>query len=503
MAYLECRQIRKSYGAVVALTDATLSLEAGEIRALFGGNGSGKSTLAKILGSAVSSDGGEIWFDGERIEATAPRDARERGIIFTSQELSLFRNLTVEENLAIAHARARADNRQSLRGFSDSILGKLSISELRNRKIDQLSDNQKYLVEFAKAVVARPRLLIIDEVTSSLYRDEVELVRQVIGELAKQGTAVLFISHRLHEIYAICSHATVMRNGRVIETYDLSTVSDDRLVSEMIGSGTKEAASAVAVNGDLVGDNSGDGGSEVLFAVDNLSMTGFHETLDVSLKRGEMIGVAGLQGQGQSHFLKTLFGMHTPVHVTMEGTRLKIDSPAAAVKASIAYLSGDRQSEGAFYGRTISENLEIVNREVLKRREMDEAHILGQFAVKYDSSFQEIQTLSGGNQQKVVAARWIGAKPRLLLADDPTKGIDVGTRRDFHKILAELVAEGLGVIMSSSDDEELIQLAEVVSNYRVAVMYDGGIVRIFQKDELSLSKIISASIPRTVKSEQD
>lgn len=498
LSYLQCRQIQKTYGSVVALADATLSVEKGEIRALLGGNGSGKSTLAKIIGCAAYADGGDIWFDGKRVDITSPIRARAAGIISTSQELSLFNHLTVEENLMMTNAPRVMRifrNKKKSSETADKYLRKFGLEGFRKHKVQTLSDDQKYLVEFAKAIMTEPKLLIIDEITSALYREEVDLVKETLVELAAEGCTILFISHRMQEIYAICSSVTVMRNGRVINTHPLGSVTEEALLDEMIG--VDRSAQSLAAGSDSGSDCAMDVPQQpFLVEATGLRLSGSRQSMNIEIKKGEMIGVAGLQGQGQSRLLRTLFGLEGPITVNIDGTARKIDSPLSAIRQGFAYLSGDRQKEGVFNGRTISENLEVVNYQVLRHGLFSEAELLAQFGVKYDSASQEIQTLSGGNQQKVVIARWVGTKPKLLLADDPTKGIDVGARRDVHRIFRDLVSDGASVIMSSSDDEELVQISEVVENYKVIVVYGGQIVAVLQGEDLTVSNIIASSIPR-------
>lgn len=499
MSYLECIHIQKAFGAVIALQDATLNVEKGDIHAILGGNGSGKSTLAKIIGGSVFMDDGEILIDGKKAKIDSPIKAREMGIVVTSQELSLFNHQTVEENLTLLEEstvlKIFKDKKKSTEKAKE-ILKRLGLENIQHQKVGNLPENKKYLVEFAKAIQYNPKILVIDEITSALFRDEVKMVKEILNELAEKGCSIIFISHRLQEIYSIASTITVMRNGQVINTHTLDD-SEEKLLCEMIGSDSL----FVSEEKEKKTINISDHQKNILLSIQNFIIPGFKEKMNFEIKEGEMIGIAGLQGQGQSQMLRSLFGINNPVNVTIKGMEKKIDSPRRAIREGLAYLSGDRQKEGVYYGRSIYENISVVNTQVLPKNTFDENEIMRKFGVKYKSKNQEIQTLSGGNQQKVVAARWVGVKPKLILADDPTKGIDVLARKEVHEIFSDLVKQGTSIVMSSSDDEELVKISEIIPDYKVFVMYNGQIVKVLEGKEINISNIISNSMPRGEKHE--
>lgn len=493
MARLECRGINKSYGAVVALKDVSISIERGEVRALFGGNGSGKSTLAKIVGGFVSMSGGEMYLDGEKTVFTSPAAARKKNVIITAQELSLLSNLSVAENLTICSMPTKmgAIDRKALRESAIAALDRLGLAKLIDRKIEDLSINHKYMVEFAKALVQKPDILILDEITSALYREEVEIVRDVVRELSGQGCSVIFVSHRLPELYAICDSVTILRNGSIIGTYDISKIEKNELLSLMTGRNITEVEIA-----EDIGDYSAD--RKVTLSVTGLDLLGRGSTVDLELHEGETIGVAGLQGNGQSELVRMLFAIDKPVSLNLYGKPCRLKSPRAAVKQKMAFISGERELEGTFANRSIMENVSAITDLVLrtgtpKDRKLD---ILKKYNVVMDSPKQLIQNLSGGNQQKVVMARWTATDPKIILADDPTKGIDVNARRDVHNLLKELTYLGSSVVFVSSDDEELVELTKSVPFSRVIVMYDGEIVGTLRGSDITTENIAAYAMPK-------
>ncbi len=280
-----------------------------------------------------------------------------------------------------------------------------------------------------------------------------------------------------------------MRNGQVIGTHSISDVNEDMLVEMLTGSKEKPGARVFE-------EQSADQTNKVLLSVKDMPLQQFGSKVSIDVKHGEIIGIAGLQGQGQSDFVRTLFGLMGPVNIVLEDKSLHINSIQKSVKEGLAFLSGDREREGTFAVRSISENLEAVNQSALKRKGLNQSKLLEDYGVKFDSVSQSIRTLSGGNQQKVVIARWTGAKPKVLLADDPTKGIDVQARRDVHAIFSELASTGSTVLMVSSDDEELVNLTKPLKNSRVMVMYNGRFVSTLKGDDITVHNIISASLPR-------
>lgn len=483
------RDIAKRYGAVVAIKQAQMEIKKGEVRAILGGNGSGKSTLAKVIGGLISKDKGEIVFQGKPVEFKSPKEAKKYGVIMTSQELSLFANLSVEENICICDVprRGKFTDKKKLKEEALRILKKMGLELLMGKKVSELAANQQYMVELAKALVQKPELLIIDEITSALYREDVEIVDGIIRDLKKAGCIVLFISHRMIELYAMCDSVTIMKNGETMGTYPMQEKTEDELLSLMVGSKIESRHRE--------GDQYRKTERDVFIKADHIPIPCYGKSESLEIGRGEIIGVAGLQGHGQTDLIRALYGTLGEITLEIDGKKVKIHNAKQAVACGFAYISGDRERDGTFQERSIAENLGAVQELVKHKKINSPAEILEGFHVKYDNPGQLITALSGGNQQKVVVGRWLCTKPRLLLADDPTKGIDVKARTDLHQVFAELTKAGNAVIMISSDDDELVSLTSMSDNSRVIVMYEGRVSAILEGSDISRENISAASMP--------
>lgn len=488
-----CKNVSKAFGSVKALENVDIEVKKGEVRALLGGNGSGKSTLAKILGGSVNPDTADITIGGEKYDVSSPSDAKKRGVVITSQELSLLSNLTVYENLCLCELPKKTIfgfvNKREIQKKVDAILSKLELTKLKEKTMDELASNELYLVEFIKALLQKPKVLVIDEITSALYRVDVEIVKRVIDELKRSDVIVLFISHRMQEIMAICDSVTVMRNGKSVGTFTIKEKSPVELLSLMTGREISEHHTKVA---DL--DEKGE--HQIGLKIEDLELSAFGTRINLNVRQGEIIGIAGLEGQGQSDLIRSLFGLNKPVTLEYFGEDIVINAPHKAVNNGFAYVSGNRQTEGTFQERSIAENIKAVSDIVVKKKITDVDELLKQNGVKYGSATHLITSLSGGNQQKVVIGRWTATHPRLFIAEDPTKGIDVQARRDVHKILYDIAAQGAMVIMSSSDDEEIVELTRNAQLAKVIVMYEGEIVAILQNDDITVEKIVAAGISK-------
>lgn len=489
---LVCEKITKRFGSNLALQDVDLTINGGEIRALLGGNGSGKSTLSKILGGALYVTSGKMELNGSIYAPKSPIEAKRAGVVFTSQELSLFDNLTVEENIAICTysvEKLLKNEKKKTISKVHALLQKYGLEHLASKKVKNLSANEQYLIEFMKAVYQKTDVLIIDEITSALYKEDVEIVERVMNDFKAEGKIILFISHRMPEIMELCDTVTVLRNGNVVATHNTKDVSDAELVSEMTGLDISKVAVAAYES------NIQNRETEVLLSVRDMPMPHFDTTLDLDVHAGEIIGVAGLQGHGQADLVRQLFGLDPAAapKVMLRGQELTLSSPAHAIRNHIAFISGDRTTEGIFEERSIEENVEAVSYMILNQK-MDATRVLSEFNVKYQNKNDLIVSLSGGNQQKVVLARWLANEPLVVLADDPTKGIDVQARRDVHKTMVEIAKKGSAVIMVSSDNDELVNLMHLAHYSRLIVMYEGQIVRTLTGSDITIENIAKASV---------
>lgn len=502
MQKFECKNIKKHFGGVKAVQGASLKLEEGEIRALFGGNGSGKSTLSKIIGGVVAPDEGQILIDGKEVRINSPSDAKDHGIVITSQELSLFYNSDIERNIVFNSLPLKFNLLVEEKIIEEKIrdyIDKLNLNDVKHLPVSLLPDNKRYLVEFGKALIQEPKLLIIDEITSALFSQDFEIVKEIIFDLSSKGVTIIYISHRMNEIYDVCDNVTVMRNGQTIETVKLEDISHDELLKLMTGghSGADEAAQAetlktkeksIAVQGKV---------NEKL-VIKNLYLEDFKNRVDLEVNTGEFIGISGLQGQGQSSFLRTLYGTKQKVTLDLFGKSTTISSPIDAIKNGIGFLSGNREIEGTFSERTVRENIDVVHNYVLSRGDVNYKQTIKDYNIVVDNIRQPIKSLSGGNQQKVVISRWTNTEPKILLADDPNKGVDVQARIDVHLIIKSLIENGAIVLMASSDDEELVDIAKVIPNTRILIFYNGNIVKTLTDEEITVPNIISSSLGKGV-----
>ena len=490
---LEFHNISKRYGAVIAIKQADMTIADGEVRAILGGNGSGKSTLAKALGGLISKDSGEITFRGRTIDFGSPKEAKRNHVITTSQELSLFGNLTVEDNICICDLPRKGlfVDRKKLRAKAREVLRRMKLEDIATVKVQDLPANQQYMVELAKALIQEPEILIIDEITSALYREDVEIVDGIIRELKAKGCIVLFISHRMAELYAMCDSVTIMRNGETLGTYAMEEKTENELLSLMVG--TKIEASDLARGDEKTMER------DIFLRAPSIRIPTYGTWESLEIGRGEIIGIAGLQGHGQTDLIRSLYGLCGDQQLELDGKMVHIRNPKQAVAHGFAFISGDRERDGTFQERDLTENVFAVKELVKHEKPGSAREVLDSFHVRYDTPAELITSLSGGNQQKVVVGRWLSAKPRLLLADDPTKGIDVKARSDLHHEFAQLAKEGNAVLMISSDDDELVKVTSMVEVSRVIVMYEGHISAVLEGSAITRENISAASMPTSEK----
>lgn len=501
--------IHKRFGGVIALSDASLELEPGEVRALVGGNGSGKSTLSKILAGSYKPDKGKIYVDDQFVKINSPKDSQQLGIFLTYQELSLFPNLTVAENLLIGELPNIAGvitDQQALSREAKEVLELLKLDHHEKKLVSDVPLDDKYMIELAKAMIQKPRYLLIDEVASALRREQVQQITDIVRHLSENGCGVLYVTHRLHEVYSICKTITVMRSGSMVLTTSLDKVTPEEVVAYIAPLKTSEnnGTEKITFTGTepLTRIATTAEAEEELLDVKNLKLPEYEKPFSLKLKRGEIIGIAGLQGQGQSRILRTIFGA-IPGHKTeikIRNKNVTIDSPAAAIQLGIGFLSGDREKEGVFPIRSVKENIEAVPEKFSLQlpgdKKLTSNDVVSLLRIVLGSLKQPIRSLSGGNQQKVIIGRWMTIKPDILICDDPTKGVDFSARAEVHSIFRSMAEQGAGVIISSSDDTELINVAD-----RILVIYEGSVVKELKGDEMTEDNIIAASIPLKARSE--
>ncbi len=468
------REIDKRYDAVIACQGASLQVEPGEIRALLGSNGSGKSTMVKILAGLVKPNGGEILIDDAPVTINSGRDSRRLGIATAFQDLSLIPTMTVLDNILLGNepkgSLGMVDRKKSLSSVV-ALLERFHIDCDPDAYVQTLMPSTQSMIEVAKAVFMKPRLLLLDEVTAALHRDEVQLIFSVLRELKAQGTAIIYVTHRMNEIFEICDTSTIMRSGRTVAHVNTDELDLDEIVFYMTGQRPDLEESLETESFDHEG-------RELILDVEHMEL--YPKVHDISLRayKGEIVGIGGLEGQGQPEFIRALLGVSRPEEGTIlyMGGEAHFHSPADAVRHDMGFISGERNREAMFPDRSVGENVfagSAAKGSLFKYLTAKVVRDFAQAAVdKYDIVVGGLDhpasSLSGGNQQKLVVARWIAMNPNLLLLDDPTKGVDVHSRREIHRILRQCADDGMTIILSSSENEELLEIAD-----RVYLFYEG------------------------------
>jgi len=470
---LEVRGLTRRFPGVLALDDVGFSGRAGEVLGVVGENGAGKSTLMRILAAVDRPDGGAMALDGAPWAPRTPREAADGGVALVHQELCLAENLSVAENIALGREPRRFGlvDRAAVRALATEALATVRAAIDPGAIVEALSAGERQLVEIAKGVAGDARVVIFDEPTSSLTAAESEGLFQVVKELARLGVLVLYVSHRLHEITDLCDRAVVLRDGRLAAELSGASLNRAELVRAMVGRAETERRDVAPSRAAAVG--------APRFTASGLRTADWPASpIDLSVEAGEIVGVAGLVGAGRTELLETIFGLRPAAGGVMavDGAAFAPTGPRAAIEAGVALVPEDRKLHGLLLEESVRWNVALAT--LLERRRgpfvdlaaeraAAEARAAG-LAVKASSVEQLAGTLSGGNQQKVVIGRWLETRPRLLLLDEPTRGVDVGAREEIYRIIEALCAEGLSVLFASSDLEELLRLAQ-----RIVVMHEG------------------------------
>ena len=480
----------KSFGPVRALLDAEITLFPGEAHALVGENGAGKSTLVKILAGVHQPDSGTLRIDGEPTVFTGPADAREAGVSIIYQEPTLFPDLTVAENIYIGRQPLRAGrriDRAEMNKATAALFARLGVRLDPERQARGLSVADQQIVEIAKALSLNARVLVMDEPTAALTTVEVQRLFEVMRTLRQHGAAVLFISHRLEEVFASCQRVTIMRDGQFVRSAPIDEVSVDEIIRSMVG---RELSALFPKTETEPG--------EVVLAVDGLGRDKVLRDISFTVRRGEIVALAGLVGAGRSEVARAIFGIdkRTSGSVRINGKELPNGKPLAAMAAGIALVPEDRRQQGLVMELGIDRNLALASLARLRRfgliRRRDERGLTKEWAqrlqVKFGRLTNAVATLSGGNQQKVVLGKWLARDPSLLIIDEPTRGIDVGTKSEVHRILDDLVGKGMAVLMISSELPEVLGMAD-----RVLVMHEGRIAAEFDRAGATEDAIMRAA----------
>jgi len=486
---LRAENISKSFPGVLAVDNVSMALTRGEILALVGENGAGKSTLTQVLGGAQRPDSGRIVLDGEPVAFNSSQDAMRAGVSMVFQELSLVGSLSVAENIfANRQPIGRLNNIDWSRLYQDTqeFLSRFDLDLDPKNPVKQLSMGQQQILEILKAISINPKVLILDEPTSSLTESEIAYLFQNIRKLQEQGMSFIYITHKLSEIFQIASRVVVMRDGKYIGDRLVSEVTEDDLVAMMVG--------RQIVN--LYGTASKAASGDEYFRVVGLSRKGRFEDVSFSLRHGEILGFAGLVGAGRTEVGRAIFGIDrkTAGRIFLHEEEIKITRPEDAIEKKIAYLTEDRKGLGLFLGMPVRENLIAPSlrsfapsADLLNKRLIDKFanEMVEEFTIATPSISKKVLNLSGGNQQKCLVAMWIGIQPEVIIFDEPTRGVDVGARAEIYHKLREFAAKGTGIIMISSDLPELIGMCD-----RILIMHHGRIKGGVQRGNFSEELIL-------------
>lgn len=486
---LEVVDVRKEFPGVLALDNVQLKIRPGTVHALMGENGAGKSTLMKVIAGIYQPDQGEVRLRGEPVTLETPLKAQESGVAMIHQELLLMNSMTVSENIWIRREPRNSFgliDHDRMRGMTVELFDRLNIRLNPDAEISTLSVANRQMVEIAKAVSFNSDVLIMDEPTSAITETEVAHLFEIIRDLRKRGIGIVYITHKMNELFEIADEFSVFRDGKYIGTHLSSEVTRDDIIKMMVG---REVSQMFPKEEVEIGD--------VLLSVKNLSLEGVFHDISFDVRKGEILGLAGLVGAGRSNVAETIFGV-TPAtsgQIFIEGEEVNIKNPHDAIRQGMAFLTEDRKETGCFLPLDIQENVQsavlhdnYVNNGFVDHAalEKESAELCKKLRVKTPSMHEVIENLSGGNQQKVLIARWLLIHPRILILDEPTRGIDVGAKSEIHALISQLAHKGVAVIMISSELPEVLGMSD-----RVLVMHEGRCTGILDRDEADQVSVMS------------
>ncbi len=489
---LEMRNICKSFGGVHALVGVDYTAYKGKVNVLMGENGAGKSTLMKVLAGAITKDSGEIIFEGQPLDIKGPKEAIIKGVSMIYQELNLVPQMSVEANMTLGKEKVLKGGfvrRKKMETDAQAILDQYGINIKATDIVSSLSIAQQQMVEIAKALASNAKLIVMDEPTSSLTTAETENLFRIIKNLNENGVTIIYISHRMEEIFRIGHYVTVMRDGHYIGNWPVQEMNRDKLIAAMVG---REITNLYPKEDVEIG--------ELVMSVRNFCKQGKYQNISFDLHKGEILGMSGLIGAGRTEVAMGIFGAMPPDQgqLFLKGQEVHINSPRDAMKHKIAYIPEDRKNLALDLKARISNNITLGNIERLssqfgwmKRAEEIELSekMCEKLRVKTPSIFSDAGSLSGGNQQKVVLAKWLARDLDVLILDEPTRGIDVGSKEEIHKLIVELAKQGLAIIFISSELPEVLGMSD-----RIVVMYEGNLKAIVNAKDVDQEKIMAYSI---------
>jgi len=489
---LEVKEVTKRFPGVVALDEVSFELYPGEVHALVGENGAGKSTLIKVITGVYRPDGGRMFFDGDEVSFASPRESQEAGISTIYQEGNLIPLRSVARNIFLGREprnRFGLTDTSRMNREAAEILGRYGVETDVTAPVRTLGFGVQQMVAVAKAVSMDARVVIMDEPTSSLEAREVETLFEVIRQLREEGVGVIYVSHRLDELYEICDRVTILRDGRVVHTGDLAQLPRLELISTMLGREVPEAEERAAGAGQRAATG------EPLLEVRGLTAHRAPKDVSLDIHGGEVVGLAGLLGSGRTETAKAIFGAHAldSGSVKVAGKEVNPDSPAAAIKSGLAFVPENRKAEGVIPELSVKENIiaaalpRLSRGGLVSKKDQDEIveRFMERLDIKASSPDQPVGELSGGNQQKVMLARWLCMEPNVLILDEPTQGIDVGAKVEVQKLISELAEQGLGVVLIDSEPEEVVEGCD-----RVVVLRDGAVAGTLSGGELTEQNLV-------------
>ena len=486
---LRIESVSKSYPGVQALQDVSFDIEAGRIHAVMGENGAGKSTLMQIIAGAQAPTSGRLIFEGEELQLSGTRDANHKGIAIVFQELNLAPNMSIAENIVLGMEPSLMGtfvDRRTMYERARRVMDRLSIRLDPGTIVRDLTIAQQQLVEICKSLVHDPRLLILDEPTSSLSESETVVLFKVVADLRREGVTILYISHRMREVFAICDDVTILRDGRHVRTMHLADTDEDELVRLMVG---RDLASV-----ERVPPQAPD--APVVLSVRGLTREPQYRDVSFELRRGEIVGLAGLVGAGRSEVALGIFGAPAPDkgEIWLDGKKVDNDRPRIAMRNGFGLVPEDRKTQGLVLGLGVGSNLSLAAMDRLSRGGMinfgEERSLIrryiDRFRIKTPTPEQFVGLLSGGNQQKVLLAKWLATHPKVLIVDEPTRGVDVGTKAEIYTLIRELAKSGLAILVISSDLPEILTISE-----RILVMREGHLVGELSQAEATEERIMA------------
>ena len=485
---IEMRGIDKSFGGNAVLKNAGFLLDDGEVHALMGENGAGKSTLMKILTGVYTKDAGQVIVDGKEVCYNNPQEAEKAGIVFIHQELNVLFDLTVEENMFLGKEIKKVFgicDRKAMRKRVQEILDMLGVDIDPTQRMDELSIGQQQMIEIAKALMVDAKVLIMDEPTAALTQSETEVLFKVVNSLRQKGVSIVYISHRMEEIFELCDRITILRDGTYIDTKRIADIDMNDIVKMMIG---REIGERYPVRNSKIGD--------VAFEVKNLNCPGAFENVSFEVRAGEVLGVSGLMGAGRTEIMQAIFGNMPNVtgQLFLDGKEIKNKNPQQAIQNGIGFITEDRKVEGLMLEESIMKNISLANLGrisnggVINKKKEQELVNKGieELRIRCFGPQHECNNLSGGNQQKVIFAKWIYTNPKVLILDEPTRGVDIGAKNEIYNIINELAAKGVAIIMVSSELPEVLGMSD-----RVMVVREGEVRGILNKEEANQESIMT------------